>query len=74
MLAQQNQEQQAWLRTASSLADYLWRWSDSQIASNPNDPAFGIVTWNQENPGPYAHWASVDYGASTYIRIDRNNA
>lgn len=29
---------------------------------DPADPAFGIVTWNQEHPGPYAHWASVDYG------------
>ena len=46
-------EQQVWLRTAASLADYLWRWSDSQIMGDPADPAFGIVTWNQEHPGPY---------------------
>eukprot|EP01043_Picozoa_sp_COSAG02_P062359 COSAG02_NODE_8583_length_2514_cov_1.493996_4_plen_66_part_00 len=62
MRAEQKQKQQAWLRAATSLADYLWRWSDSQVVSDLDDPAFGIVTWNQQHPGPYAHWASVDYG------------
>jgi hypothetical protein len=53
LLPRTQTKQQAWLRTAASLADYLWRWSDSQIMGDPADPAFGIVTWNQEHPGPY---------------------
>lgn len=53
-----------WLSTAAQLADYQWRWSDSQsIDGRATDGDYGIVWWNQQNPGPYSQkWASVDYG------------
>jgi hypothetical protein len=55
-------EQKRWVETASAMADYMYRWSDSQTVGDVADPAHGIIWWNQEHPGPYAHWASVDYG------------
>ena len=57
-------EAEAWLSTSTQMQDYLWRWSDSQSTDGTpaTDPAYGIVWWNQQHPGPYAHWAEVDYG------------
>ena len=55
-------ERKKWVDTAVAMADYMYRWSDSQTVGDVADPAHGIIWWNQEHPGPYAHWASVDYG------------
>eukprot|EP01047_Picozoa_sp_COSAG01_P065786 COSAG01_NODE_8950_length_2606_cov_1.299960_2_plen_198_part_00 len=53
-----------WLATAAQMEDYQWRWSDSQSVEGTADtnPAFGVVWWNQQQPGPYARVAAVDYG------------
>ena len=42
----------------------MYRWSDSQsfVGLSASYPEFGIVWWNQQQPGKYGHFASVDYG------------
>lgn len=55
-------ERKQWIETAAAIGDYVYRWSDSQTVGDVSDPAYGIIWWNQEHPGPFAHWAAVDYG------------
>eukprot|EP01052_Picozoa_sp_SAG31_P005953 SAG31_NODE_270_length_18732_cov_9.342618_9_plen_633_part_00 len=56
-------ETQLWLQKSTQLADYQWRWSDSQAyLEDPEDGRYGIVWWNQQTCGPFAKWAAVDYG------------
>ena len=61
----QREMRAVWLSISVQLADYLWRWSDSQSTDGAAATAgdYGIVWWNQQTPGPYSQkWASVDYG------------